>query len=199
MTTGKFTDMTLPIQFKLAYRTITSDLLTLCEYVDPCEANKAAYSHRTFELFLRTCTELENLWKYILRNNCCPDPEEKWNITSYVQVEKVYNYRLSTKEVCFVYWKPDPTPRYLKPFDGWLDNVKGQPVLAWYAAYNRVKHNRESNFHEASMENLILSIAALHVNLQAVFGNEVFFHQSMPKMFSVSGLPEAFLLFHIKA
>jgi hypothetical protein len=189
--------MNSPIQFKLAYRAITSDLLKLCEYVDPCQANALAFSHRTFELFLRTCTELENLWKYVLRDNNHPGPEPKWDIYSYQEVERSYGQALSNKEVIFVYWKPDPV-RYWKPFDDWLTRGRGQIVLPWYKSYNQVKHDRDANFHEASLENLITSVAALHICLQTAFGNEVFFHQPMPGMFSVSGLPEAFLLFQTK-
>jgi len=191
--------MTSPLQFKLAYRTITSDLLTLCEYIDPCSANEAVFSHRTFELFLRACTEMENLWKYILQEKCHSGPERDWSIKTYLEVEKSYGYPLSSKEVCFVYWKPDPSIYYWKPFDGWVTGTPNQPVLPWYSAYNHVKHNRDTNFHEASLKNLILSVAALHVTLHAVFGNDVFFHQPMPSMFGVSGLPEAFLLFRIKS
>jgi hypothetical protein len=190
--------MTSPIQFKLAYRAITSDLLKLCEYVEPCTANAAVFSHRTFELFLRTCTELENLWKYILRDHKHPGPEGNWNIHIFQDVERLYGLSLSNKEVSFVYWKPDPI-RYWKPFDSWLTRRPGQTLLPWYNAYNLVKHDRDVNFHEASLGNLITSVAALHIGLQAAFGNEVFFHQPMPGMFSVSGLPEAFLLFQMKS
>lgn len=182
-----------PIQFKLAYRTITNDLLKLCEYIDPCEENAGAYSHRTFELFLRTCTELENLWKYLLRSNNHP-PGKAWDVRDYVKIEQLYHLHLSDKVVSFVYWKPEPN-RYWKPFSGWLTAEANQPRLPWYAAYNEVKHDRDRKFKMASLENLIDSIAALHICLDAAFGYSAFFHQTMPSTFRVSGLPETFLLF----
>lgn len=190
--------MQTQISFNSAYSTITRDLVTLCEYIDPCVSNKSTYSHRTYELFLRTCTELENLWKYVLRNKKHPGPEKDWNIFQYREIENKYGVGLSNKEVTFVYWKPDPYQCYVKPFDGWHTAQSPQSPLSWYKAYNEVKHDREMNFSKASLENLILSISALHVNLQAEFGNDVFSPQPIPSIFRVSGLATYNHLFHVK-
>lgn len=184
--------------FNSAYATITRDLVTLCEYIDPCEANKNTYSHRTYELFLRTCTELENLWKFILRKNNHSVKEKDWNIFQYAEIERSYGITLSNQEVTFVYWKPYPYQNYAKPFDGWHTCSINQSPLAWYKAYNDVKHDREMNFAKASFENLILSISALHVNLKAEFGSDVFSPQPIPDIFRVSGLATWNHLFHIK-
>lgn len=190
--------MQTQISFNSAYSAITRDLVTLCEYIDPCDANKLAYSHRTYELFLRTCTELENLWKYILRDKQHPVKEKDWDIFQYRQIEKLYGVNLSNKEVTFVYWKPDPYQNYAKPFYDWHTTPQGQSPLAWYKAYNEVKHDREMNFGKASLENVILSISALHVNLLEVFGTDVFTPQPIPSMFRVSGLANFNHLFHVK-
>lgn len=190
--------MQTQISFNSAYSAITRDLVTLCEYIDPSDANKSTYSHRTYELFLRTCTELENLWKYILRDKQHPVKERDWDIFQYREIENQYGVTLSNKEVAFVYWKPDPYQNYAKPFDGWHTAQKGQSPLAWYKAYNEVKHDREMNFGKASLENVILSISALHVNLLAVFGTDVFTPQPIPRMFRVSGLATFNHLFHVK-
>lgn len=38
------------------YKLIEDDLLSICEFIEPTDANKETYSHRIYELFLRVCT-----------------------------------------------------------------------------------------------------------------------------------------------
>lgn len=52
-----------------AYHLIESDIKKLFEYIEPCDLNKTCFSHRTFELLLRTCTEVETNCKQILWAN----------------------------------------------------------------------------------------------------------------------------------
>lgn len=38
-------------------------------YIEPSDDNKDTYSHRIYELYLRTCTEFEANAKFILKSN----------------------------------------------------------------------------------------------------------------------------------
>jgi hypothetical protein len=46
--------------------------------------------------------------------------------------------------------------------------------LSWYDAYNAVKHDRESNFHRSTLENVLNACAALHILQVAQWGPNLF-------------------------
>ena len=52
----------------------------------------------------------------------------------------------------------------LTPYEAWRSwNSYSGNLLSWWNAYNLVKHNRQENIAKASMENVITSLAALHL------------------------------------
>ena len=59
------------------------------------------------------------------------------------------------------------------PFAQWSD-VAPTKSLAWYDAYNAVKHHREAEFSKATLEVLLDAVAALHIMQVAQWGPEVF-------------------------
>lgn len=183
--------------FSLSYRILVEDLLRLCEYIDPRDENKDCYSHRTYELFLRTCTELENLWKTILRDKGHSGDPDDWNVFDYSKIDSEHRVHVSDTEVRFVDWQTATGDGYIRPFDGWT-NTGQTPRLAWYKAYNQVKHNREQCFEKASLGNLIQALGALHINLEAYYGQDVLLPRPLPSIFDVSGLGQALLHFEIR-
>jgi DNA-binding phage protein len=54
----------------------------------------------------------------------------------------------------------------VKPFDGWSNTT---PPLSWYDAYNQVKHNRNTEFMRANLDNVRHAIAGQFA-LLAVIG-----------------------------
>jgi len=64
--------------------------------------------------------------------------------------------RVQDVEVGFHLWSPEA--RYTKPFEEWST---AQPPLKWYSDYNDVKHNRNTEFNRASLENLLLATSGL--------------------------------------
>ena len=183
----------------LAYQILIEDLLTLIEYIDPQDSNRGCFSHRTFELLLRSCTELENLWKSKLIDHKHPIRQgQHWNIVDYAKLESEYAHDLSTYEVAFVHWKGQNGPDYFTPYADWTTPIQGQPRLVWYDAYNQVKHAREANFAAASLQNVIMAIGALHITLHSFFSNEIFFPQPIPSILRQTGIEKAFLHFDIR-
>ncbi|MEI6369543.1 MAG: hypothetical protein WCO49_07490 [Nostocales cyanobacterium ELA608] len=146
-----------------AYRIIQDDLEKLFDYIEPCNKNKKAYSHRTFELLLRGATEVEANCKGILKANgyTIIPPDRKMNITDYHKVEQAT--KLSEYEVRLKCWHPNPL--VLKPFDNWRDTHS----LSWYQAYNDAKHNRDTNFHKSCLLNTVTCIAGLFCLLYSQF------------------------------
>lgn len=144
-------------------RLIIRDLYELFNYVDPNDINLKTYSHRLYELLLRSATEFEANCKGILDANCYIKPGGgNLNINDYFKIEKASN--LSGYGVTFERW-----PNHIfKPFDVW--NAGAYVPLPWYQGYNQVKHNRFAHFNEANLENVMNAIAGLLCILHAQVG-----------------------------
>lgn len=134
-----------------AFRLIISDLKEILSYIEPVDANLTTYSHRIYELYLRTCTEFESICKDMLIEKKYRGEPSRYTIVDY---KKLYDPEKFYK-VGLLYWHPNTG--VIEPFKNWEINNS----LPWYSSYNSVKHNRNRNFAEANMSNLIHSIGAL--------------------------------------
>jgi hypothetical protein len=136
--------------------------MTLFEYIKPGASNKKAYSLRTFELFLRTCTEIEANFKSILRANTYT-PSHELNIKDYFKINS--SHFLSKYEVQLPHWEGAGAIR--KPFKAW--GSSGPNELKWHQAYNHVKHDRAKNLKFASLENLVDAVCGLAIVIGSQF------------------------------
>lgn len=116
-------------------------------FIEPSEAGLKAYSHKIRELLFLACSDLENtLKKYKFGKN--ERMENYIEILKYVDLTK---YKISLVGYA--------NPYKCCPFEHWKKS-KASQSLPWYDAYNKIKHNREDNFHLATLENCINAIAA---------------------------------------
>lgn len=58
----------------------------------------------------------------------------------------------------------------IKPFERWVHTDSPSQGLGWYAAYNNVKHDRESKFAEATLHCAFQAISGCFVMLCAQYG-----------------------------
>ncbi|WP_250255539.1 hypothetical protein [Chryseobacterium sp. Marseille-Q3244] len=137
-----------------AFEIIVKDYLDILDYIEPNDNNENTYSHRIYELFLRTCTEFESNCKSILSSNQFTKAGN-WNILDYYKINKAA--KLSDYEIHLNIWSP--ITKVLRPFIDW--NSSTPKSLSWYIAYNNVKHDRNNNFHEANLKNLTLALSGL--------------------------------------
>ena len=116
-------------------------------FVEPSESGVQAYSHKIRELLFLSCSDLEStLKKYQFGKN--ERMKDYIEILKYVDLTK---YKISLVGYA--------NPYKCSPFENW--NVdKPAKSLPWYEAYNKLKHDREKNFHLATLENCINAIAA---------------------------------------
>jgi len=149
-----------------AYSLLIKDFLKLCEYVEPADVNERVYSHRLYELYLRACTEFENVCKEILIGSGY-QKSGNFKISDYRTLDA--SLKLSQREVGLLFWQP--TEKYISPFKDW--QIMGAP-LSWYQSYNEVKHNRNAEFSKASLENAVKAVAGLFLLLFSRFGLEFF-------------------------
>lgn len=145
---------------------IVRDLYELFNYIEPHNNNISVFSHRIYELFLRTSTEFESNCKGILKDNGYSKPENKMCINDYFNIAQVA--KLSDYVVTFERWTPH---HEFKPFESW--NSTTYAPLDWYQSYNYVKQNRYSCFHQANLGNLMKAIAGLICILHAQFGEDM--------------------------
>jgi hypothetical protein len=154
---------TNPMRFVRGFELLQKDLLTLFEYIEPSRLSKNTYSFRTFELLLRTCTEIEANCKSILKANTYSKKEKDWNMTDYHKINR--SHFLSDYRVSMPFW--DGSERIRQPFKEWSGTSFQQ--LSWYDAYNQAKHDRTNNLHFASFNNLTNAFCGLVVILTAQF------------------------------
>ena len=143
-----------------AARLIVRDFENLFDYIEPCEQNKGVYSHRIYELLLRTATEFEANCKGVLVANGYAKCPKDLCVKDYKRLDTAM--KLSEYKVEYSRWNPINA---IKPFEDWSRN----DPLSWYQAYNHVKHNRYDNFCESSLETLLTAISGLLCLLVAQF------------------------------
>lgn len=135
-------------------RLLIDQLDELFLFIEPERAGLQAYSHKTRQLLLLACTEVENSWKYYISKAGAIPTKGFLTTKDYVKLaDKLYlkRYRLKMRmysdlpEIC--------------PFQNW-DVAKPSASLDWYDAYNKTKHDRFTHFAEASLWNCIQAVCA---------------------------------------
>ncbi len=149
----------------IATRLIMRDLNEIFDFVEPSNDNTSVYSHRIYELLLRAATEFESNCKGILKANGYTGPREEkdWCVKDYFKISGAA--RLSEYRITFERWATD---QIYTPFTEW--NPSRRETLSWYDAYNKVKHDRFTNFTMANLDNLVKAVAGLLCILHAQYG-----------------------------
>jgi hypothetical protein len=91
-----------PSHYIRAFLLIQKDLQTVFEYIESSDQNLQSYSFRTYELLLRTCTEIEANFKAIFRANTYSRSSGNLNIVDYAKINK--SHYLSEYAVKMPYW-----------------------------------------------------------------------------------------------
>ena len=162
----------------MAARLIIDDFERLFEFIEPHASNENVFSHRIYELLLRTCTEVESCCKGILVAN----GHAAKNMEDYKKIEQ--SSHLSGYTVDYSNWLPEKYTA--QPFSNWA--IGG--TLPWYKAYNDVKHDRCQNFSLASLKNLLDAICGLLCvihsqigdSVQEVFESNIYFSSLAPEV-----------------
>lgn len=154
-----------PEHYVRAFLIILKDLQELFDYVEPSDKNLKCYSYRIHALLLRACVEVEANCKAILKENGYSKSGD-WGMRDYKKIEKTH--LLSSYEIKVPNWSGDNKVR--APFSAWSTGDQ----LPWYSAYNTTKHDRHSEFEQATFDHLIDAVCGLLVVLSAQFGREDF-------------------------
>ncbi|MDK6142678.1 hypothetical protein [Acinetobacter baumannii] len=150
-----------------AFQNIQRSLSDLFNYIEPSQINLKVYGHKIRELLILACTEVEYLLLKVLVENAYT-VKAFYTTKDYIKCRDLL--KLDQFEVILTQY---PLLKKFQPFNGWDDNSPTKS-LAWYDAYNSVKHNRGDNIQEANLEHLLDSISALHILLQSQYGENIF-------------------------
>lgn len=126
----------------------------ILNFVEPTQENLKVFGHKTRELLILACTEIESYWKSYLR--MAGQTGGKLGTKDYVKLHgplRLEEYSVSL-------------PRYadigsIRPFLNWSPAQPTQS-LSWYDAYNKTKHDRGSHFDQATL------LACLHAVAGAI-------------------------------
>lgn len=144
---------------------IAKRLFDVFTYIEPIPSNFNVFGHKTREVLLLSCMEVESSWASVLTSN---NYKAGKRLTTKDYVKLLNPMLLDRYEVEFPMY---PEIGTLKPFHNW-DSNNSTISIPWYDAYNKTKHNIEDNFDCASLHNAILSVSAIAVMLCAQFGPE---------------------------
>ncbi len=121
----------------------------MLEYVELDSANYSTYSRRIEKLILQIGSEFDN----VSREICGLQSVDRTSIIDYYSYyTSNYNNITATKVIA--------DDVRLTPFDGWNNTAPGEK-LAFWKAYNSIKHDRITNYKEASLKNALNAMAAL--------------------------------------
>jgi hypothetical protein len=126
------------------------DLEAVSRYIEFCEQNFSVFSIELAHLLFAASSEVDVVAK-LLCQLVAPN-SRRGNIDHYKAVLLPAFPDLPTIEV-FV-------PRYglsFRPWSNWAEEQNPN----WWRSYNNVKHERDTYFHEATLENALSAVGAL--------------------------------------
>lgn len=148
------------------YKMLQAQVIDTFQYVEPVEANKSVYSLRYHQLYLNICAEIETNFRGILKANGYGRGNEKsWNIKDDFfktnSALKLHGYKLES-----FFYEISNCSGANQPFERWSNSYE----LTWYQDHNSVKHNRTTDYHNASLLNVVTALAGLYILLYSQFG-----------------------------
>lgn len=154
-------------------RTLIKKLMRLFEVVEPSQGNLGVYGHEIRSLLILICTEVEANFVGILGENNYKTSKHL-KTSDYVKLSR--HLDLDSFSVKYVSYSGIEK---FSPFSDWDDSRPTQS-LPWYEAYNKVKHDSESELSKATLKATINALAALLILLRAQFGPNRDFWEQYP-------------------
>lgn len=176
---------------------LLTKLSELLLYIEPNMGTLNTYSHKTRELLIISCTELENQFVSVLEKLKIKSLRKHYSTIDFVRL-KPYAY-FEEYDIVFRNYKE---LKAIKPFDKW-DSSEPMQSLFWYESYNKTKHHRDKNFKEASLNNVLHAITAniilfiIRVGPFDLISQNTILSSSINQMFDLSLSPADISTFYI--
>lgn len=167
---------------------LDSELEIVSRYVEISQENYKTYSIQFVSLLLSACSEIDVVAKVLSR---LIDPDFRPARGSFPTIID-YQNTITEKFPKFQTTKIQ-TPRHgieLVPWKDWEAQNTSPP---WWTSYNRVKHQRDSFYKDANLENTMNAVAGLFVMVLYLYTFDERLnieHIPAPKFFAVDQLYE---------
>ena len=132
---------------------LEKDLENLARYVEFCKPNFACYSLEMARILFAAASEVDVIAKQLckkINNNSVAN-----NINQYRDEIKAVYTKLPNFKVTFPKFGLDLIP--------WLNWNEDDGIPFWWTAYNKVKHQRDTDFEKANLQNSLNSVAGLFI------------------------------------
>lgn len=156
-------------------------LESILEVVEPSKRNLKVWGHAIRNVLMVACTEVEAQLSGVLTANSYQ--AKRRSTVDYVKLKGPL--RLGEYSVQMAHF---PEAGRFSPFASWNPQSPTQS-LAWYDAYNQVKHDREKNFSAARLDHTINAISACLILLYAQHGHTAFTRDEPFTFFRLVGQP----------
>ncbi len=144
-------------RFSISFNNRVKELKDIFSSVSPHENNLHTFSEDIFSSFHLTCTNFENLSKYLLsRTNLSRKLPKNYVLKDYK--EYIVHKNLLNVGTRLFYWEGK---KEMKSYP--FKEFNNGETLSWFTSYNKVKHNYKEYMEEANLENLITAISALYI------------------------------------
>jgi len=163
---------------------IMEKLKDVCKTVEPNVDNFSSYGHELRNLLLLACTEVEAQLRGIYKANSASNAE-------YLQMKDYHrlNQFLRLNEFVISFGLYPWLPPFC-PFKNWINTGKDS-IMDWYTAYNLVKHDREEQFANASLLNVLNAVCATAILINAQYGQNPFsWRELIGGFFEIKSQPE---------
>ena len=138
-------------------------------YVELSEYNKNVYSNEYAGLLQLIGSELDAFFKVY----CGFSPDDHKNIAHYCTSVLTTYPRILDQEISI-----PQAEISVKPFEGW-NPQEAKQSLAWWCAFDNIKHSRTANKKDASQHNVLLALSALFL-LEMKYLNIITEHRDEP-------------------
>jgi hypothetical protein len=135
----------------------------LLNFIEPSAETLSTYSHKTRELLLLSCMEVESYWRGYLKK---AGAVTRMTSTKHY-VKLMPRLFLDEYEVSLPRYSAIPP---MCPFLNWAEKPSPTKTLPWYDAYNQTKHDRTAHFDQATLSNCLQAVAAALILFAVRFG-----------------------------
>jgi hypothetical protein len=140
------------------FETIDEDLHAYSRYLEFHDKNFSAFSINLVRLYLSICSEVDVVAKMICEREKKPPTKKSSGIQHYREV-------ITNRYPVFArFWvRIRPMQLSIQPWGEWWTTKDLHPP--WWSDYNAVKHERNTSFSRANLENVLYSAAGLRIML----------------------------------
>jgi hypothetical protein len=129
------------------FEELESRLIECLSFIPFIQNNKQVISPKFIPIILESCSLIDSVFKSFER--------QKGNRYDFKSHTTLVEPHLCLEEATTIFL--NPPLRFLTPFSSWTTAAP-----SWWAAYNKLKHDRLANYEAATYENAILAMSGLH-------------------------------------